>query len=85
MSEVKAKDFFWITEENHIEVQEMLQKNEVKCHTGEGIIDWHDGFNCIAVFEDDGRGFMYYQKVPYYNPDYGYRICKLESEAGEPK
>ncbi len=76
----KPKDFFWINKRNCIAVQKHLQDQGIKLHTGEGIINWHEGFSCIVVFADDGRGHNYYQKVPFYHPDYGYEIINEKGE-----
>jgi hypothetical protein len=34
--------FFWINEENHIKIQEIMQEFGVRCVTGRGFINWHE-------------------------------------------
>lgn len=62
-----------------MKVQKHLQAQGIICHTGSGFIGWHDDFRNLVVFDDDGRGFRYYQKVDFFHPDYGYNVCKSES------
>ena len=69
--------FFWINEENHIKIQEIMQEFGVRCVTGSGFIKWHEGFKNLCTFPPNGfTGHDFYQKVDMWIPDARY---------GEPK
>ena len=69
--------FFWINEENHIQIQSILQEFNIICHTGRGFIFWHKGFNNLVTFKPDKHhNFEYYQKADMFLPSASY---------GEPK
>ena len=69
--------FFWINEDNYFKIQEILNEFEIKCHTGNGIIKWHDEFTNLCTFEKDKfHNFEYYQKIDVWLPN---------SRYGEPK
>jgi len=68
-----SNSFYWVTKENHIRLQEILQEFGIKCHTGEGFIKWHDTFYNLCTFEaDHSHNFNYYQKVGFWSPDSRY-------------
>lgn len=65
--------FFWINKYNHKKVQDILQDFGIKCHTGKGFINWHEGFVNIVTFQPDKfHDFEYYQKVDTWLPDARY-------------
>lgn len=69
--------FYWITENNHLELQNIMQEFGIICHTGSGIIGWHSGFKNLLTFKpDEFHNFEYYQKTDCWFPNASY---------GEPK
>ena len=69
--------FFWINKENHIKIQEIMHEFGVRCVTGSGFIEWHEGFKNLCTFPPNGFiGHEFYQKVDMWIPDLKY---------GEPK
>lgn len=55
--------FYWITKDNYLALQLILQEFGIICHTGDGVIEWHNGFTNIATFPPDNfHNFEYYQK-----------------------
>jgi len=69
--------FYWITKDNYIKLQTIMQEFGIKCHTGEGVIGWHDGFKNLATFKPDRfHDLEYYQKTDCWFPNASY---------GEPK
>jgi len=70
--------FFWVNENNYLELQDILQEFGIKCHIGgNNLIGWHDGFKNLVTFPaDQFHNFEYYQKVDCWLPNTRY---------GEPK
>jgi hypothetical protein len=80
-SEFKAKyltnAFYWVNKSNYLILQQIFQEFGILCHTGEGIINWHDKFHNLCTFPPDKwNDFEYYQKVDCWFPNCSY---------GEPK
>ena len=69
--------FFWVNEENHLKIQEVMMKCGFYPHIGQTPIKWHKGFRNLATFEPDkNHKYWYYQKVDMWIPNARY---------GEPK
>jgi hypothetical protein len=65
--------FFWVNEENHIRIQEIMKEFGFEIHTGHGFITWHKGFNCLCTFDSDVNQISpYYQKVNMWSPNARY-------------
>ena len=69
--------FYWVNKDNYITIQKVMQEFSINCHTGDGIIEWHDGFKNLLTFPPDkSHNFEYYQKTDCWHPN---------SRYGEPK
>ena len=69
--------FFWVNENNCLEIQEVMMKCGFYPHTGTTPIKWHKGFRNLVTFEPDkNHKHWYYQKADMWIPNARY---------GEPK
>ena len=65
--------FFWVNQENHIEIQEIMMKCGFYPHTGHTPIKWHEGFKNLVTFPPDkNHNHWYYQKADMWIPNARY-------------
>lgn len=65
--------FFWVNENNHLKIQEIMQVFGIRSPIGEGFIKWHKGFKSLCTFPpDDFHEHEFYQKVDIWIPNARY-------------
>lgn len=65
--------FYWVNIDNYLLLQDIFQEFGIKSHTGEGVINWHKGFNNLLTFPpDQWHDFEYYQKTDCWYPNARY-------------